>query len=99
MNTFEDSNGNKYTKATIDRKVNDAKRMRMNQQLNEYGYNFCEDCKRNDCKPVDMSHDISVDRCQKDKNIPLELAWDVSNITPVGRPCHKRKDKLYLFKK
>jgi hypothetical protein len=94
MGKFTDSIGRKFTKQQIDRRVNDAKKQRMYMQLDDYGFNFCEDCKRNDCKPIDASHNISVDRCQKDPAIPLELAWDISNIKPRGRPCHRKHDKL-----
>ena len=94
MGSFTDSRGRKFQKEQIDRMVNDAKRQRMKIQIDEQGYNFCEDCERNDCKPVDMSHNISVDQCQKDPNVPLELAWSVSNITPRGRKCHIAHDSL-----
>ena len=94
MNSFTDSRGRKFQKGTIDRMVNDAKRQRMQMQVDEYGYNFCEDCERNTCQPVDMSHDISVDQCQKDPNTPLELAWSISNITPRGRKCHIKHDSI-----
>ncbi|MFT5347796.1 MAG: hypothetical protein ACI9M3_000830 [Bacteroidia bacterium] len=94
MGSFRDSTGRKHIKHSIDRMSNNAKRERMQMQIDEHGYNFCEDCERNDCKPVDMSHDISVDQCQKDPNTPLELAWSVSNITPRGRRCHIKHDSL-----
>jgi hypothetical protein len=94
MGSFTDSRGRKFQKEQIDRMVNDAKRKRMHIQIKDHGYNFCEDCERNDCKPVDMSHDISVDQCQKDPNIPLELAWSVGNITPRGRKCHIKHDSI-----
>jgi hypothetical protein len=94
MGSFTDSRGRKFQKEQIDRMVNSAKKERMQMQIDEHGYNFCDDCERNDCKPVDMSHDISVDQCQKDPNIPLQLAWSVSNITPRGRKCHIKHDSL-----
>jgi len=99
MGSFTDSRGSKFTKKAIDRMVNDAKRERMQMQIDEHGYNFCEDCERNSCKPVDMSHDISVSACQSNPNIPLELAWSISNITPRGRLCHQKHDNLYLGNK
>ena len=94
MGSFTESRGRKFTKQVIDRMVTDAKRERMQMQVDEYGYNFCTDCERNDCQPVDMSHDISVDQCQKDPNTPLELAWSISNITPRGRKCHIKHDSI-----
>ena len=80
-------------KSIIDSRVKKAKAQKLADQLEAEGYNFCQDCKRNDCKPVDCSHDISVDQCQKDPDTPLELAWDLNNITLRGRKCHRIHDK------
>jgi len=99
MGSFTDSTGRKFTKKAIDRMVNDAKRERMQMQIDEHGYNFCEVCKRNDCKPIDAAHLVSVDQAQKDPNTSLELAWSVSNIQPTGRRCHQKMDNLYLGNK
>ncbi|NQU54090.1 MAG: hypothetical protein HQ522_16295 [Bacteroidetes bacterium] len=94
MGTFKTTTGEKITKAAIDRKVRAAKQEKINQMIETYGYVFCEDCNRNDCTPVDCSHDKSVDWCQK--NGCVELAWDVDNITMLGRKHHQKKDGLDL---
>ncbi len=94
MNHFFTSTGERVSKATIDRRVRQAKAKKLEEQKEKYGYNFCEDCFRNDCKPVDCSHDKSVDWCQK--NSCVELAWDVNNITLRGRKCHQKHDKLNI---
>lgn len=93
MGTFKTSTGERVSKSVIDRRVRDAKQKKIDLMIDKYGYVFCEECHRNDCKPVDCSHDKSVDWCQK--NNCVELAWDVNNITMRGRPCHNKHDKLY----
>lgn len=95
MNHCYDSYGNKYTTQQVDKKIREAKKKRLQIQIDEYGYNFCEVCKRNDCIPVDCSHNISV-KWAKENN-QAELCWDVNNITPTGRNCHKIKDTNYIM--
>lgn len=94
MNTFKLSNGQRITKTRIDILVRKAKKQKLDLQFEELGYNVCEDCFRNDCKPLDCSHNISVDQCQKNADTPLELAWNIDNITIRGRRCHQKYDKL-----
>ncbi len=92
MGSYSDSEGNRWTQQQIDRKVRQAKEQKLNEFFNTHGYYVCEDCCRNDCKPIDCSHDISVDKCKKDGK--TELAWDVENITLRGRRCHMKHDKM-----
>lgn len=87
------SNGERVQKSVIDHRVREAKKEVLRLQFEEYGYNFCTDCGRNDCVPIDCSHDKSVDWCQK--NGCSELAWDINNIKPRGRKCHNIHDKTY----
>lgn len=94
MNYVYTSTGEKIKRSVFDRKVNKAKKQRVQIQLDDEGYNVCEVCKRNDCKPVDASHDISVKWCVENKQ--AELAYDINNITPTGRFCHQEKDGLDL---
>lgn len=94
MNHFTTSNGNRLSKAQIDRKIRKAKAVKLEAQLAEYGYNFCTKCLNNDCKPLDCAHIESVDSCQK--NGYCEKAWDVGNIEIVGRACHQKLDGLDL---
>lgn len=92
-NTYYDTMGNKYTQAQVDRYIRQAKAQKIQQMQDEYGYVFCEECGRNDCLPVDCSHDLPVKKCKETRQV--ELAWDVNNITMRGRPCHAKHDKLY----
>lgn len=90
MNYYRDSQGNRYSSVQVDRKIREAKKQRLQIQIDEIGYNRCEECKQNDCLPIDCSHDKSVKWCKE--NGCVELAWDTSNITPTGRNCHRKKD-------
>lgn len=96
-NTYRMSDGSRITKAEIDKRVHKAKAQKLEQMMEDYGYVFCEDCGKNDCKPVDCSHDISVKECQESGR--TELAWDVGNITMRGRSCHQKYDGTYLGSK
>lgn len=92
MNHYFTSSGERISKQEIERRVSEAKKQKLQMQFDERGYNFCEDCEQNDCKPLDCSHNKSVDWCQKNRCV--ELAWDVTNITIRGRNCHQAYDKL-----
>lgn len=92
MNRFKDSNGNKHTKPAIDRYIREAKKRKIDMMYDEYGYVFCEDCGRSNGVLFDCSHDVSVDRAQKEGR--CELAWDVDNISIRCRDCHRKHDKL-----
>lgn len=93
-NTYECSDGTRVLKSTIDSRVKKAKARKIDSMLLEHGYIFCEEigCGRNASsgEPIDCSHDISVDKCQKMGQ--SELAYDVDNITMRCRPCHRKYD-------
>lgn len=94
MNTYSDSLGNRYTTPQIERKIKKAALDLLDVQLLEHGYNFCDKCKRNDCKPIDVSHNIS--RKQAKEEGCVEILWDLENLEILGRECHKIKDKLNI---
>ncbi len=94
MGTYRMSNNERIEKSEIDRKIREAKRKVLADQIEEFGYNFCTICNRNDCIPVDCAHIISVDKCQKSGRV--ELAWNPKYIIPAGRKCHKRIDNVEL---
>jgi hypothetical protein len=87
MNHITTSLSEKITRKEFDKRIRAAKELKLEKFFEDNGYYYCEDCKKNSCKPIDCSHDISVDRCIKD-GVP-ELAYDVNNITLRGRECHK----------
>lgn len=96
MNTYRTSTGQKISKSEIDRKTREAKRAKIEQMYERYGYIFCEECRVNEKAgiPLDCSHDISVDQCQKEGK--AELAYDINNITIRCRNCHQKHDKTYI---
>ena len=92
MNSYKTSNGERVKKSIIDRMVRSAKAQVLTNQFYEHGYNFCEDCKRSTGTYLDCSHNISVDKCQKQGK--SELAWDLNNIKVRCRNCHRKHDNL-----
>lgn len=95
MNTYSDSKGNRYTTSQIERKIKKSALELLEIQFINDGYNFCQSCKRNDCKPIDVSHTISRKKAKDDGCV--EVLWDYDNLEILGRSCHKKKDKLNLF--
>ena len=90
MPSYRTSSGERVLKSVIDLRIHRAKELKLKLFFEEHGYYFCEDCGRSDKSPLDCSHDISVDQCQKSGR--TELAWDVNNITLRCRDCHRKHD-------
>ncbi len=86
------SNGERISTSVCDLRIRQAKAQKLKEFEEANGYLFCEECKRNDCKPIDCSHNISVDKAKKMGK--TELCWDVNNITLRGRKCHAKHDRL-----
>ena len=93
MGSYKTSSGERIEKSVIDSRVRKAKKSKVDSQFEEYGYNFCEECKRSSGTHLDCSHDISVDKCQKTGR--SDLAYYVNNITIRCRNCHNKHDNLY----
>lgn len=93
MPTYKTSDGQRVEKSVIDHRTREAKKKRLDWQLSEFNYNFCEDCGRNgNGEWLDCSHEESVNTSQKEGR--AELAWDWENNIKIRcRPCHKRHDK------
>jgi hypothetical protein len=103
MNYYHCSDGSRISKAQIDRNVKQAKENVLRNQLNTYGFNFCQDCRelgipknadQMELLILDCSHNQSVDWCQK--NGCAELAWDKDNIRIRCRAHHRIWDKTNL---
>lgn len=90
MNYYKTSDGSRIAKSIVDRKIHNAKKLKLADFFETHGYYFCEDCKTSSFVYLDCSHDISVDKCQKEGR--TELAWDVDNITLRCRKCHLKHD-------
>lgn len=92
--TYKDSNGNRYSTEQINRKSDLAAKQMLLEQQFYYGYNFCEECKRNDCKPIDVAHAYSRKKAKEDGCV--EVLWDKTFMKILGRECHKKYDNLNL---
>ncbi|TXD45881.1 hypothetical protein [Polaribacter sp. IC073] len=92
-NTYSCSDGSRLKKSVIDRLIVKAKAEKVRQFIDEHGYVFCEECYTSNAFKFDMSHDLSVNKCQQ--NGTTELAFDVNNISILCRKCHQIKDKLF----
>ena len=92
MNSYKCSDGTRLKQSVIERLITKAKKTKLENQFDEYGYNFCEECKISSSTYLDCSHDISV---KKAKELgETELCFDVNNITVLCRRCHQIKDNL-----
>ena len=91
MNTYQTSSGERFKKSVIDNKIKKAKADKLEAQIDEHGYNFCEDCERSTGTYLDCSHNVSVKEAQETGQ--AELGWDVNNITIRCRECHRKHDK------
>lgn len=92
--TYADNTGKRWTTEQIDRKSDNAAKEKLQDQFNDDGYNYCSKCYRNDCKPIDVSHNISKKEAKESNE--AQLCWDKSNMEILGRGCHQKKDKLNL---
>lgn len=95
MNSYRTSTGEKFTQSQIEKKITEAKSKVLQNQIDEYDYNFCEQCGRNASGTrLDCSHDISVKRAKEEGK--TEQCWDIKNIIIRCRSCHQKHDKLNL---
>lgn len=92
--TYSDSDGKRWTTDQIDRKSDKAARELLEIQFLELGYNVCDECRRNDCKPIDVAHLVS--RKEAKETGRAELCWDMDNMKILGRECHQKLDNLIL---
>lgn len=93
-NTYSTSDGERLTTSQIDAKIRKAKELKLKLQFLEHSYNFCETCKRNDCKPITNAHIISVKEAKETGK--AELCWDLDNLVIEGIKCHQKRDKLNI---
>ncbi|AWG26025.1 hypothetical protein [Flavobacterium kingsejongi] len=93
MNTYSTSKGERFLQTQIDRKIREAKSQTLQNQIENYGYNFCEQCGHNGSGTrLDCSHEMSVKRAKEEGK--TEQAWNVKNIVIRCRKCHQKHDKL-----
>ena len=94
MNTYPCTDGSRISQKDLDNAIKKTKREMRDRQIMAIGYEVCTVCWENDCKPVDCSHHISVQKC-KDMG-RAELAAEATNMALIGRNCHQVKDGLNL---
>ena len=95
MGSFWMSNGERVKKSIIDRRVREAKKKILDAQMEEHGHNFCTICEINSNNAIiDCAHIMSVDDCQN--NGMAEVAWDLDNINPMCRACHRKHDRTTI---
>lgn len=92
MNSYKTSWGERIPQNKIEKYIKEAKREKLDDQLEEWGYNFCEDCGVSSGTYLDCSHDIPVKKCKEEGM--TELSWKVKKITIRCRKCHQIHDKL-----
>ena len=93
MNTYSTSTGERFSQSQIERRITDAKAKALQNQIDEFGYNFCEQCGKNGSSTrLDCSHEISVKRAKEEGK--TEQCWNVKNIVIRCRGCHQKHDKL-----
>lgn len=92
MNSYKTSNGERIKQSVIESLVRKAKAEKVRQQVDEHGYNFCEECNRSSGTYLDCSHTESVKSCKE--NGRTEKAFDVNNLRILCRRCHQIHDKL-----
>lgn len=95
MNHYFTSDGERVSQSTIDSRTREAKAQVLQNQFEEHGYNFCEECGANaHSGPLDCSHDVSVKKAKEMGK--AELCWSTKIIVIRCRNCHKKKDGLNL---
>ena len=92
MNSYRTTSGERLNQSTIDNLIRKAKAKKLQNHLDDFGYIFCEKCKKSGGSYFDCSHNISVKKCKE--NGETEKAFDVDNITILCRSCHQKHDKL-----
>jgi hypothetical protein len=95
-NTYQTSTRERVSKSTIDSRTKAAKRRLLDNQMLEFGFNFCTEvgCGASSGVYLDCAHIISVKECQESGR--AELAWDVNNMKVKCRKHHQEQDGLDL---
>jgi len=95
MNTYSDSNGKRYTTPQIERNIKKVALELLEEQRIEFGYNFCQRCKRNASNTrLDVSHNYSRKKAKEDGCV--EVLWTKKFLEILCRYCHKLKDGLHI---
>ena len=105
---YHTSDGQTLTRAELDRRIRKAKEQKIENQKNEWGYNFCTICKSEnfehcdwdglDYGILDCSHIVSVKEATESGR--SDLCYSLENIQIICRHHHCEHDNNQLkFKK
>lgn len=86
MGNYHTSTGETFNQQQVERRISEAKRMKSQQHVEEFGQYHCTGLNKNVSEKIDCSHTISVDDCKKFGFV--ELAWDLGNIIMESRTAH-----------
>ena len=90
-NSYKTSDGEKLNQRKVDQRISVAKSELIENQLSEYGYNFCERTGLTRAR-LDCSHIVSV-KFAKEYGL-TELCWDVGNLEVLSRSAHNEIERL-----
>ena len=98
-NTYSTSYGTRLTRSELENLIRKAKAKKLDCQLMEFGYNFCEKTgkNRNAGEPLDCAHIVSVKVALETGR--AELCFDTNNIIILCRSEHRKHDNTYLGSK
>ena len=75
--------------------MREAKKQLLQNQIFDFGFNFCEECGRNGSGTrLDCSHKISMKVAKETGR--TELCWDINNMNVLCREHHEERDKLNI---
>jgi len=106
------STGEKISRMEFNKRIHDAKELKLSQQLNEHGLNFCQDCANDneslfklliDGQKFINDLEYRILECSHEISVKecvesgrAELAYDLNNMRIRCHYHHKIKDELNL---
>jgi len=88
MNTYRTSDGDRLTQSSIDRRIRDAKRLKVQSM----DFIYCEMCGISSTQRFDCSHIISVKEAKESGR--TELSFDINDIEILCRECHNKIETM-----
>lgn len=96
MGTFSASDGTRFTKQQIDRKIRNAKIEFSGDHIAQCGEHFCCAKGENVSEKIDVSHIVSVRECQNAGR--CEQAWNPANMEMESRTEHMKWERNFNSK-
>lgn len=91
INTYGCDNGNRVTKAIIDRNIRKAKENKTREFKNDHDFVYCEFTGQSSGTYIDIMHIISIKECLATGR--ANLCWDKRNLRFGTREYHNDFDK------